>query len=110
MDTTTILAVLALVWLACRVRGLEARVAVAEARVLTAECDTGTERAGRVTAEYRALLLEVEVMRLRQAGRDLDAALRHGVAAQVAALPHMRTPATDAIPEIVRRMIGDGRS
>ena len=107
MDATTVLILIALVSLALRVRGLETRVAIAETRVVVAEGRASTAEAGRVVAELRSLALEVEVMGMRQDARDLDRALREGASAQVAALPHMRTPATDRIPGLVRRLIGD---
>jgi hypothetical protein len=110
MDATTILIVAALAWLSLRIRDLEARAVIAEVRASSAERAANTERAGRVVAELRALALEVEVMSMRQAARDLDGALRDGASAQVAALPHMRTDATDRIPGLVRQLVGDGGS
>jgi len=52
-------------------------------------------------------LAQLEAM--RQTAVDLDRALREGASAQIAALPHWRTPATDEIPGLVSRLIGDGR-
>ncbi len=71
MDTTTILILIALVWLVLRVRGLETRAAIAEARVVVADGRASTAEAGRVVAELRALALEVELWRVRKVGAEL---------------------------------------
>lgn len=109
MDLSIGLIVGALAWMVLRVGRLEARAVIAEARAAIAEDRAATAEAGRVVAELRALALEVEVMGMRQDARDLDRALREGVSRQVEALPHWRTEATDRIPGLVRRLIGDGR-
>ena len=81
---------------------------------LAAELRWSTERAVsvRLDAEARTWAAEAAALRATQAAREeyarlLDVALRDGVSAQVAALPHLRNEATDAIPGLVRRMIGD---
>ena len=71
MDSTTILILIALAWLALRVRGLETRATIAEARVVVAEGRAGTAEAGRVVAELRAVALEVELWRVRRVGAEL---------------------------------------
>ena len=60
-------------------------------------------------AELRATLAESREREVatRRTALELERAIIDGASAQVAALPHLRTDATDRIPGLVRRLIGD---
>lgn len=69
MDTTTVLiVVLVLGWARSEWR---TRALVLELRALIAESRSGVDATGRVVAEARAALLEMELRRLHGVGREL---------------------------------------
>ena len=100
MDPTTALIVLILIgWARAEMR---LRVLVSELRVASAESRAAL-------AELRATLAESREREVatRRTALELERAIIDGASAQVAALPHLRTEATDRIPGLVRRLIGD---
>ncbi len=97
-----VVVLLSIGWLAAEIRWSAERAASATERAASARLD----------AEARTWAAEAAALRATQAAREeyariLDRALREGASAQIAALPHLRNEATDAIPGLVRRLTGD---